>query len=51
MEYSPITAVIILLGAIGGFVVLARILPAHWRADSPGKPQTEAHQGAGHKGR
>jgi hypothetical protein len=34
MDYCLITAVIILVAAIGGFVVLARIVPDKWRARS-----------------
>jgi hypothetical protein len=50
MHYSLITAVIILVAAIGGFVVLARTLLDNWRARSRGKAETEAHQSAGNRG-
>lgn len=50
MDYSLITAVIILLAAIGGFVVLARIILDNWRTKSRGKAGTEAHQSAGNRG-
>jgi hypothetical protein len=32
MDYGPIIAVAILVGAIGGFVVLSRNLLSNWRA-------------------
>jgi hypothetical protein len=50
MDYSLITAVIILVAAIGGFVVLASIILDSWRARSRGKAETEAHQSAGNRG-
>ena len=50
MNYSLITAVIILVAAIGGFVVLARIVLDKWRARSLGKAGTEAHQSVGDRG-
>jgi hypothetical protein len=50
MDYSLMTAVIILFAAIGGFVVLARTLLANWRGRSRGKAETEAYQSAGNRG-
>ena len=40
MNYSLITAVIILVAAVGGFVVLARVVLDKWRARSLGKAGT-----------
>ena len=50
MDYSLITAVIIVVAAIGGFAVLASIILHSWRARSRGKAETEAHQSAGNSG-
>ncbi len=50
MNYSLITVVLVLLAAIGGFVVLARIILDKWTARSRGKLETEAHQSAGNRG-
>jgi hypothetical protein len=40
MDYSLIIAVTVLLGAIGGFVVLARALLEIWRPGARGKTAT-----------
>jgi len=49
MDHSLIAVVVILIAAIGGFVVLARTLLANWRAGPRGGAGTEAHQSAGHR--
>ena len=49
MDYGLIAVVIILIAAIGGFVVMARIVLDKWRARSAGKAGTEAHQSAGNR--
>lgn len=50
MEYSIVAAVIIIVAAIGGFIVLARTLLDNWRARARDKAETEAHQSAGNRG-
>jgi hypothetical protein len=50
MDYSLITAVIIVVAAIGGFVVLASIILDSWRARSRDKAETKAHQSVGNRG-
>jgi hypothetical protein len=49
MNHGLIAVVIILIAAIGGFVVLARIVLDKWKARSLGKAGTEAHQSAGNR--
>jgi hypothetical protein len=46
MDYSLIIAVTVLLGAIGGFVVLARALLEIWRPGARGKTATGPADGA-----
>ncbi len=43
MDYSLVTAIVILVAGIGGFIVLARTLLNNWRAQSRGKEEIDAH--------
>lgn len=43
MDYSLVTAIVILVAGIGGFIVLARTLLNNWRAQSRGKEEIDAY--------